>query len=251
MLIIIYYGAKHNGSEFIDLEKDILWNAFPKEMIQRCTGGTVKEIDFSKIEQRNKKNKRYAKSQKESHTKKRKVVINSLEEYAEREVVLTTGDRAEINRLVDKAYKAKKICRIDNVIKLKRVLSILIFLSRKCETEKTECRALKENGHFVKDSNKLNIKVPVTVFHHIWIKKYNNAPGQLTDTAIEKLTDVNHKIIDTAIKLFEELEVIQTKVCSDGNIEIRVLFHHYDGTEWIKESDYNKAGTRIRDYFRK
>jgi hypothetical protein len=251
MLIIIYYGAKHNGSDFIDLEKDILWNAFSKEMIQRCTGGTIKEIDFSKIEQRNKKNNEYIKKQKESKTNKRSVFISSLEDYTEREVVLTIGDRVEINRIIDKAYEAKKITRKDNVIKLKRVLSILIFLSRKCETEKTECRALKENGHFVKDSNKLNKKVPVKVFHPIWLKKYNNAPGQLTDTAIEKLTDVNHKSIDSAIKLFEELEVIQTKVCSDGNIEVKVLFPHYDGAEWVKELDYNKAGTRIRDYFRK
>lgn len=251
MLIIIYYGSKHNGTDFVDLEKDILWNAFPKEMIQRCTGGAVREIDLSKIEQRNTKNKEYIKKQKESRANKRKVVIASLEECTEREAVLTIGDRGEINRIIDKAYEAKKITRKDNVIKLKRVLSILIFLSRKCEKEKTECRALKENGHFVKDSNKLNTKVPVKVFHPIWFKKYNNAPCQLTDTAIEKLTDVNHKSIDAAIKLFEDLEVIQTKVCSDGNIEIRVLFHHYDGAEWLKESDYNKAGTRIRDYFRK
>ena len=251
MLIIIYYGAKHNGSDFIDLEKDILWNAFPKEMIQRCTGGTIKEIDFSKIEQRNKKNKEYIKKQKESKTNKRSVFISSLEDYTEREVILTTGDRVEISRIIDKAYKVRKIIRKDNVIKLKRVLSILIFLSRKCETERTEYRALKENGHFVKDSNKQNMKVPVKGFYPIWHKKYNNAPGQLTDTAIEKLTDVNHKIIDSAIKLFEELKVIQTKVCSDGNIEIKVLFPHYDGAEWVKESDYNKAGTKIRDYFRK
>lgn len=249
MLIIIYYGAKHNGSEFIDSEKDILWNAFPEEMICRCTEKNVEEIDFSKIEQRNKKNKEYIKKQKESRVNKRTVDITSLKNYADREVVMTTGDRAELNKLIDKSYLEKNIRR-DNVIKLKKVLSILIFLSRKCETKKTEYRALKKNGHFVKNSDGKNEKVLMTGFNPKWIKKYNNVPCQFTDTAIEKLTDVNHKYIDVSIKFLEQIGVIETKVSSDGNIEIKVLFPHYDGDEWIKESDYNKAGTRIRDYFR-
>ena len=33
MLVIIYYGDKGNGADFLELEKDILWNAFPDEMI--------------------------------------------------------------------------------------------------------------------------------------------------------------------------------------------------------------------------
>lgn len=49
MLVIIYYGDRRNGSEFLELEKDILWNAFPQEMVARCVGEKIEtEIDCEK-----------------------------------------------------------------------------------------------------------------------------------------------------------------------------------------------------------
>ena len=127
---------------------------------------------------------------------------------------------------------------------------MLIYLSRKCEKISTELRALKNDGHFVKDTDGQNVKYLRTIYIQKWIKKYDNAPDELTDLALEKLTGVNHKMIETVIKHLEKVGVIQTRINPDGALYLKVLPWHYDGEVWMEETDYNKAGTMIRDYFR-
>lgn len=251
MLIIIYYGAKHKGAAFYGVEKDILWNAFPDEMIERSTGNlTLQDIDFSKIEKRHKANQEYKRKQKQTKYDKKSIHIKSFKIYEKIKVILTKAERKEINILVDKMYKDKLISRKDNVFKYKRILAMLIYLSRKCEKISTELRALKNDGHFVKDTDGQNVKYLRTIYIQKWIKKYDNAPDELTDLALEKLTGVNHKMIETVIKHLEKVGVIQTRINPDGALYLKVLPWHYDGEVWMEETDYNKAGTMIRDYFR-
>jgi len=251
MLIVIYYGAKHKGAAFYDVEKDILWNAFPKEMIDRSTNNpTLQDIDFSKIEKRHKANQEYKRKQKQTKYDKKSVHIKSFKIYEKIKVILTKAERKEINILVDKMYKDKLISRKDNVFKYKRILAMLIYLSRKCEKTSTELRALKNDGHFVKDTDGQNVKYLRTIYIQKWIKKYDNAPDELTDLALEKLTGVNHKMIETVIKHLEKVGVIQTRINPDGALYLKVLPWHYDDDVWMEETDYNKAGTMIRDYFR-
>lgn len=250
MLIIIYYGAKHKGADFLGVEKDILWNAFPDEMIERSTGNlTLQDIDFSKIEKRQKENQEYKK--KLEHCSKKTVIIKSFQLYENVKVTLTKADRKEINDLVDKMYDDKLVSRKDNVFKYKRILAMLIYLGRKCEKEKTEWKTLKKDGHFVKDTDGKNTKYPLTVYAPKWIKKYDNVPDELTDLSLGKLAGVSHKIIDNAIKQYEKAGLIQTRVNPDGMLYLKVLPLHYAGGSWIEELDYNKAGTMIRDYFSK
>ena len=80
MLVVIYYGDKKNGAGFLDLEKDILWNAFPDEMIARCSEENIStNIDFDKLKERHRKNVEYAKKMKDKRANKQKVVIWSIE----------------------------------------------------------------------------------------------------------------------------------------------------------------------------
>lgn len=252
MLIIIYYGDKDDGSTFLGVEKDILWNAFSNEMIQRSNGNFIaKDIDYAKLEIRHKKNMKYAKENKGRSMNKKKVIIKSLDdEFKECTVTLTQEDRKQIQILINDAYKQRIVTRKNNEYKLKRILTMFIYLSRKSENVKTELRALRENGHLIKDENGHTIKVPVHVYNPHWIQKYSNVPNELTDLALERLTGVNHKYMETAIKWFEKLGILETKVYPNGNTGIRVLFCHYDGEVWIAEDDYNKAGSLIRNYFR-
>lgn len=226
MLVVIYYGDKKNGAGFLDLEKDILWNAFPNEMIARCTEkNIIMDIDFEKLKEHHRKNVEYAKKQKERRLNMQKVTIGSIqnnEEYREKYVVLTKEDRKSINDILNKAYIDKMIRRKDNVIKLKRILSILVYLSRKCENEKGAVQ---------------------------WIKKLSNVPNEITDLTLERLTDVNHKYMDTAIALFDKMGILESRIVSGGT-KIKVLFPHNVGETWFETEDYNKAGTKIRDYFR-
>ena len=226
MLVVIYYGDKKSGARFLDSEKDILWNAFPDEMIARCTEKNITtNIDFDKLKENHRKNVEYAKKQKERRVNMQKVVIGSIqnnEEYRDKYIILTKEDRKSINDILNKAYMDKMIRRKDNVIKLKRILSILIYLSRKCENEKGAAQ---------------------------WMKKLNNVPNEITDMTLERLTDVSHKYMDTAIALFDKMGILESRIVSGGT-KIKILFPHNEGEIWFETEDYNKAGTKIRDYFR-
>ena len=226
MLVIIYYGDKNSSADFLTLQKDILWNAFPKEMIARCTEKEIDtNIDLDMLEKRHKMNVEYAKRQKEKRADRKKVMINSIEnfdEYRNRQVILTKEDRMHINSLLDNEYR-KKLVRKDNVIKLKRILAMLIYLSRKYE-----------------DTEKQSLK---------WIKKLDNVPNEVTDLTLGRLTDVNHKYMEKAIMFFSQMGIVESKIIS-GGIKFKVLFPHYDGEIWFEGDDYNKAGSMIRDYFR-
>lgn len=226
MLVIIYYGDVRNGAGFLDLEKDILWNAFSDEMIARCTEKEIStDINFEKLKEHHMRNVEYAKKQKERKSNMQKVTVGLIqnnEEYRDKYVALTKEDRKRINDILNKAYVDKMISRRDNVIKLKRILAILIYLSRKCENEKGAAQ---------------------------WIKKLNNVPNEITNLTLERLTDVNHKYMDTAIALFDKMGILESRIVS-GGIKIKVLFPHNVGEIWFGTEDYNKAGTKIRDYFR-
>lgn len=226
MLVIIYYGDKNNGSKFLNLEKDILWNAFPDEMIARCSEESISTvIDFDNLKEHHRKNVEYAKKQRERRLNMQKVTIGFIqnnERYRDKYVVFTKEDRKSINDILNNAYADKMIKRKDNVIKLKRILAILVYLSRKCENEKGVAQ---------------------------WMKKLNNVPNEITDLTLERLTAVNHKYMDTAIALFEKMGILESRIVSGGT-KIKVLFPHNEGEIWFETEDYNKAGTKIRDYFR-
>ena len=226
MLVVIYYGDKKNGARFLDLEKDILWNAFPNEMIARCTEKNISaNINFEKLKEHHKKNVEYAKKQKERRLNMQKVTIGLIqnnEGYRDKYVIFTKEDRKSINDILNRAYADKRIRRRDNVIKLKRILAILVYLSRKCENEKGVAQ---------------------------WMKKLNNVPNEITDLTLERLTSVSHKYMDTAIALFDKIGILESRIVSGGT-KIKVLFPHNVGEVWFGTEDYNKAGTQIRDYFR-
>ena len=204
---------------------------------------------FLIIEKRHKANQEYKKKLRRCN--KKTVNIKSFQLYENVKVALTKADRKKISNLVDKMHDDKLISRKDNVFKYKRILAMLIYISRKCERVETQLRTLRIDGHFVKDADGKNTKYLQTVYIPKWIKKHDNVPDELTDLAFEKLTGVNHKMIDIVIKHFERAGLLQTKINPDGMLYLKVLPWHYDGDIWIEETDYNKAGTMIRDYFKK
>lgn len=224
-LIMIYYGVSRNSKSMIGKEKDILWNAFSQEMIAKCSGEVVQDIDTEKIKKYRQKNEKYKKKEKANKAKKKKVAIKSIDnskEYSEKVVTITKEDRKLINKVIDDAFKSKLIENKKNIPCLKRVLAVLIFLSRKFE-HKTE------NPHFF------------TIQY--------NVPDEITNTTLGKLANVSNKEIDAMIKFFIQLDIVYCNVTSKG-IKIKVIFPHCDGEDWIVTEDYNKAATQIRDYFR-
>ena len=148
--------------------------------------------------------------------------IENVESYKDKRVTFTKEDRAVINDLLNRAYINKLIMRKDNVVRLKRVLAVLVYLSRKCENEKGSPQ---------------------------WIRKLNNVPDEITDMTLERLTNVNRKNMDMAVALFDKMGILESRIISGGT-KIKMLFPRNNGEVWFETDDYNKAGTIIRDYFR-
>ena len=248
MLLLIYYGEADRCKSFISCSKDILWNAFPEEMIQRSQGRRAKDIDFSKLEERHRKNIEYAKKEKAKRVAKKSVLIQDI---PEREVIITAEDRKMIKDLVQKWYDEKSISRKDNIWKVQRVFTMLVFLGRKYEKIETVDRTIRENGHYVKNPDGTNMTEKVFKYSPRWFVRYNNVPEQLTNNVIRKLTGVSDGYIDDILCLLRDKEILQIKVVSGGKLKMKILFEHTGNTPWIVENDCNKAGTKVRDYFRK
>lgn len=224
-LIMLYCGTARNSKSLMGKEKDILWNAFPEEMIAKCSGEVVQDIDIEKIEKYRQKNEEYKRKEKANKAKKKKVSIKSIDnnkEYREKVVVITKSERKQIDKIIEDAFEAKLIENKKNIPSLKRVLAVLIFLSRKFETH-------TGNPHYF------------TIQH--------NVPDEITNTTLGKLASVSNKEIDALIKILIQLDIVRCNVASKG-LKIKVLFPHCVGEDWIVTDDYNKAATKIRDYFR-
>lgn len=224
-LIMIYYCVSRNSKSMIGKEKDILWNAFPEEMIDKCSGGVVQDIDTEKIEKYRQKNEEYKRKEKANKAKKKKLAIKSIDncnEYKEKVVRITKAERKQIDKIIEDAFKSNLIENKKNTPSLKRVLAVLIFLSRKFENH--------------------------TGNPHYFTIQYN-VPDEITNTTLGKLASVSHKEIDAMIKFLMQLDVVRCNVTSKG-VKIKVLFPHCDGEDWIAADDYNKAATQIRSHFR-
>ncbi|WP_458397515.1 hypothetical protein [Anaerotignum sp.] len=225
-LIKLYYGAARNSKDFVDWEKDILWNAFGDEMIARCCDKEISNVDIDKIKKYQEKNEEYKKKAKQSKTQKKRVKIHSIDDIEDRKnrvVSITMEDRKQIKEIMKSAYEEGLIKKESNRIHIQRVLCVLLYISRKFENEKTK--------------------------NPLYFTKYNNVPDEITNTTIGKLADVNDKEIMTILKFLEYRKLIECKVAT-GGIKIKVLFNHQEGKTWIETADYNKAATQIRDYFR-
>ena len=97
MLILIYYTKK----DFRDNQKskDLLWNAFPEEMIARAKGENIsKQVDFKRVSEKHHKNN-LAESKKK---RTGKITIASIDrsDCTDNEVTFYKADRKEIRKLI-------------------------------------------------------------------------------------------------------------------------------------------------------
>lgn len=224
MLIMLFYGL--HKCNLHGCQPDILWNAFENEMITRSTEKKrSNSIDVKKIKKRYDKIIAYERNTKTERQKRKRVHIKTIDkssEHSECCVTITKEERRQINKMIDAVRKNKKITRTENAIKIKRILTILIYLSRKIQSKTGE--------------------MP-------WLIMLYNAPDEITRETISDLAGVSGDLVDTTISLLADLGIIERKVLI-GKVKIRVNFAEIAGEKWIEEDDYNKAATSIRDYFR-
>ena len=213
MLILLYYTDRN----LMTKEKDILWNAFGDELIARCTGEDSEAVDLKDVIQRHQKNVSYKKEQKKKSASKKKVsikYIDSDDEMTDLEVIITKEERKHIKKSIE--HSNTPIGRKDNIVKYQRVMTVLLYISRKC--------------------------------HGIAMVWYNSDRG-LNLYTMEKLTNVDHRSVETALTWLEKSGMIKAEVTKNG-IKVQPAMDALSGDSWILEADYNKAATKIRDYFR-
>lgn len=213
MLILIYYTKR----DFRDNQKskDLLWNAFPEEMIARAKSENInKQVDFKKLSVKHHKNN-LAESKKK---RTGKITIASIDrsDCADNEVIFYKEDREEIRKLI---LKHKIVKRSDNQVKYERLIAVLLYLSRKMNIQTLTLR--------------------------------NNCPGELSYQNIAILAGVNNDFIKPALKNLKECCAISIETMQSGDLKIDVLYYGKPfGEIWFSTEDYNQAGVKIRDYFR-
>lgn len=213
MLILIYYTKR----DFRDNQKskDLLWNAFPEEMIARAKSENInKQVDFKKLSVKHHKNN-LAESKKK---RTGKITIASIDrsDCADNEVIFYKEDREEIRKLI---LKHKIVKRSDNQVKYERLIAVLLYLSRKMNMQTLTLR--------------------------------NNCPGELSYQNIAILAGVNNDFIKPALKNLKECCAISIETMQSGDLKIDVLYYGKPfGEIWFSTEDYNQAGVKIRDYFR-
>ena len=213
MLILIYYTKR----DFRDNQKskDLLWNAFPEEMIARAKSENInKQVDFEKLSVKHHKNN-LAESKKK---RTGKITIASIDrsDCTDNEVTFYKEDREEIRKLI---LKHKIVRRSDNQIKYERLIAVLLYLSRKMNMQTLTLR--------------------------------NNCPGELSYQNIAMLVGVNNDFIKPALKSLKECGAISIETMQSGDLKIDVLYYGKPfGEVWFCSKDYNQAGVKIRDYFR-
>ena len=213
MLILIYYTKR----DFKDNQKskDLLWNAFPEEMIARAKSENInKQVDFKKLSVKHHKNN-LAESKKK---RTGKITIASIDrsDCTDNEVTFYKEDREEIRKLI---LKHKIVRRSDNQIKYERLIAVLLYLSRKMNMQTLTLR--------------------------------NNCPGELSYQNIAILAGINNDFVKPALKSLKECGAINIETMQSGDLKIDVLYYGKPfGEIWFSTEDYNQAGVKIRDYFR-
>ena len=213
MLILIYYTKK----DFRDNQKskDLLWNAFAEEMIARAKGENIgKQVDFKKVVAKHHKNN-LAESKK---NRTGKISIASIDESdcTDNEVNFYKEDRREIRKLI---LKLNIVKRSDNQTKYERLIAVLLYMSRKMDMQTLTFR--------------------------------NNCPGELSYQTIATLAGVANDFVKPALKTLKGCGAINVETIQSGDLKIDVLWYGKPfGDIWFTTADYNKAGVKIRDYFR-
>lgn len=214
IMVIIYYTDAKFVSEA--KQKDILWNTFGEELINRCSNNY--EIDEKKIEKlraRRDKNYKLYKSNVIKKMNTKKVSIKTLDDKFENVVTITTGDRQVVNNKIKLNSKIKGLHKIDAC----RLFMVLVMIFRK-----TECNS---------------------------IIKYSNRPNDVTDLSLSKLAGVDRRKIKVLLRWFQQEGLLELRTEPNCNDIITINFDEYAGDIWLQSGNYNEICTGIRDYFRK
>lgn len=226
ILLKIYYKCP----EYKNKSKDILWNSFSEEMINRVNDRTntfnLKD-ELYKKQCLNNKSETRTKANREKDLQKARgsnvsVKLLDKEQYADNEILFSYDDKEYIKASIRSDDKCIDLRKKDK-LPIRRLYAILLIISRKINSEKPE--------YIVKNSKKNGI----------------------SDTVISKMANIDKRKILPSLAILEKLNLIEINRRNLAEIKIKIPYRdniNDSGKELYRGKDYNKAASRIRYIFR-
>ena len=181
MLITIYYSDKKFMEKYSD--KSILWNCFGEELAERskCDFSHVGNSDMEKLVKRSEKAKKHLEDIKEYRKANFQIWEFENENNVDREVDLYKEDIKWIKKMIPTKTERCTDCR--------RLLLVLIYICRKCDTD------------------------AVSIIH--------NKNNRITKSALCKLADIDRRYFDKDIKILESQGVFTISVDKQNHLLLK------------------------------
>lgn len=226
-----------------DNAKNILWNCFEDEMIQRVKEDcTDKDIDYSNIADRIKKSQQLKKRKLDKYLTEKSLYIHELEKKEKKysDIIIRKEDIALINDKISAANLLEHNIKSDREILLKRLYSVLMVISKRLESD----REVGKNRIMAHIINSFTIR--------------QNSNGHINYSAIAKLcgfTDYQRKNIKSYIKDLSDLGAITISDNRMADIKIKVIYDKIDvgmdiDSNYISTVDYKSACEDILRLFK-
>lgn len=226
-----------------DNAKNILWNCFEGEMVQRAKEDyTDKDIDYSDIAGRIKKSQQLKKRKLEKYLTEKPLYIHELEKKDKKysDIIIRKEDIELINNKISAEMLLEHCIKPDREIFLKRLYSVLMVISKRLESD----RPVGKN------------KIMAHIINPFTIRQNSN--GHINYSAIAKLcgfTDYQRKNIKSYIKDLSDLGAITISDNRMADITIKVIYDKIDintntDSNYVSPVDYKSACEDILGLFK-
>lgn len=203
---------------FIDNDnaKNIMWNCFGEELIERAKGTpTDKEIDYSNLEQRVENTRSLKQRELAKYIKKQPVIMTELE-VAENPIIIRDDDIKLIEKVISNEALNEYGIKNKELAELRKLYAVLMAISKRLENKRT----------IGKGKNEYHCINSFTIMQ--------NGNNRINYSNIAKLcgySDYQRKHIKERLCDLNKLGAIEIKTSDMSNLKIKVL---YDKIEDIK-----------------
>ena len=211
LLLVIYYSDKKFMSKYSD--KSILWGCFGESLTERakCNFSHVDNEELEKLLKRSKKAQKHLEDLKTYRENNFQIWEFENEENVNRKVTLYKDDIRWIKQMISTKVNRSTECR--------RLLLILLYICRKCNTNM------------------------ITVLY--------NKNNRITKSVLSKMADIDRRYFDDNIKCLQELGVVSVEINSSNHLQIELLKTNEHCIDILVENvSYKKIKSIAKDKIR-
>ena len=222
----------YRESEYMDNDnaKNILWNCFEEDMIERAKGNySDNDIDLSGIAEKVDKTRKLKSNKLAKYQKERQLHIAELEDKKKKysPIIVREGDLKRIYNIVSDEELQKHKISVKHKDELQKLYGVLMVISKYMESDRPVGKQ-KIMHHFVN---------PITI--------HDNRNNGLNFSNIAKLcgyTEYQRKNLKSRLKDLYTLDAIEIKQNEMHNIKFTVLY------DVIDPKDYDGSLVNVKNY---